>query len=205
MKRSRWLLLAPVLAGGALLCPSGPTVRSLAQDAAATSPVGSAAFVGSKKCMKCHLKEHRSWAQTKMGKALETLAPNAALEAKRKAGLDPAVDYRRDARCVRCHTVGAGHEGGFDPAVHIAADPDQRGGVGCESCHGAGGLYLAEGLHDRSYKGKQEERRAALIARGYQATPDEASCRSCHNEESPTFKPFDYEQRKHDGLHERTD
>ena len=86
----------------------------------------------------------------------------------------------------------------------MAADPDQRAGVGCESCHGAGGDYLAEGLHDRSYKGKQKEREAALKAKGYLAKPEEANCRSCHNERSPTFKPFDYEKRKHDGLHERS-
>ncbi|MCP3964562.1 MAG: hypothetical protein GY719_42580, partial [bacterium] len=71
------------------------------------------AFVGTKKCKKCHLKEYKSWAETKMAKTFEVLKPEIRAEAKVAAGLDPAKDYSTDATCLPCHTTGYGKEGGF--------------------------------------------------------------------------------------------
>ena len=116
-------------------------------------------FVGSKNCRKCHIKEHRSWAETKMAQAFEILKPGERAEAKQAAGLDPQADYTKDAECVTCHVTGYGKPGGF---VDIETTPDLAG-VGCESCHGAGGTYVQDeymSLKNKEYK------RAVVVAVG---------------------------------------
>ncbi|MCP4204306.1 MAG: hypothetical protein GY769_20525, partial [bacterium] len=91
------------------------------------------AFVGTKKCKKCHLKEYKSWAETRMAKTFEVLGPGISAEAKVEAGLDPAEDYTTDATCLPCHTTGYNKEGGF---VDLETTPELAG-VSCEMCHGA--------------------------------------------------------------------
>ena len=70
------------------------------------------AYVGSKKCKMCHLKEYKSWSETKMANSFDTLKPGERAEAKTKAGLDPDKDYTTDATCIACHVTGDGKEGG---------------------------------------------------------------------------------------------
>jgi hypothetical protein len=153
------------------------------------------AYVGNKNCRKCHLKEHKSWAETQMAKAFETLKPGVAAEAKTAAGLDPQKDYTTDSECLACHTVGHGKEGGF---VDVATTPDHLG-VGCEMCHGPGGTYTQD--HLMSLKNR-EYKKAEVVAAGMVAEVGEAQCVACHNEKSPSFKEFDYAARKAEGLHE---
>ena len=156
---------------------------------------GDHAFVGSKKCRTCHIKEFKSWEKTKMAQAFELLKPGVRVEAKTAAGVDPDKDYTADPECVRCHVTGHGSEGGF---VDIASTPNLAG-VGCEMCHGAGGTYIKKGymtLKNKEYK------KADIVAVGMVAEITEAQCVSCHNSDSPFFKEFDFELRKADGTHE---
>ena len=156
-------------------------------------------FVGSKDCKKCHLKEFKSWEGTKMAQAFEILRPGNAAEAKTKAGLDPNADYTGDAKCLACHTVGYGKPGGF---TSEAETPDHLG-VGCESCHGAGGSYTAD---DKMSLKNKEYKRADILAAGLVDTSDEATlkavCESCHNDQSPTGASFDFAAQKDEGRHE---
>lgn len=156
-------------------------------------------YVGSAKCKMCHLKEWKSWSETKMAKAFETLKPGARIEAKKAAGLDPQADYTKDAKCVACHVTGYGKKGGF---TSIEATPDLAG-VGCETCHGPGGTYLQKehmSLQNKEYK------KAALAAVGLVDRVSEAQCVGCHNADSPfvggDYK-FDFEARKNEGTHEK--
>ena len=159
-------------------------------------------FVGSKHCKKCHLEEFRSWEQTPMAKAYEILAPGQRAEAKQAAGLDPTVDYRQDPNCVPCHVVGFGQPGGFSLEHAGEEDKHMLQGVGCEMCHGAARGYLGRGFKDRGYADEHDARLPQLIERfGYQPHPNAETCARCHNEKSPTFKPFDFEQRKAQGIH----
>ena len=48
----------------------------------------------------CHLKEWKSWSQTKMAQAFEQLKPGERTEAKKTAGLDPDKDYTQDETCL---------------------------------------------------------------------------------------------------------
>lgn len=164
----------------------------------ATAASAEHAYVGTKNCKKCHIKQWKSWSETKMANAFETLKPGVDVERKAELGLDPEVDYTTDEACVRCHVTGFGKEGGF---TSIEATPDLAG-VGCEMCHGAGAGYTQDGymtLKNKEYK------RADLIGVGLVHPVDEAVCTQCHNEQVPIPDyTFDYEAKKAEGLHEST-
>jgi hypothetical protein len=153
-----------------------------------------AQYVGAKKCMPCHIKQHKSWKVTRMAKSFDLLKPGTAADAKKAQGLDPAKDYTTDAECLACHTTGYGQPGGF---VSLAKTPKLTG-IQCETCHGPGGPYLKP--HLMSLKNKNYKR-DELVAAGM-VIPSEKTCLTCHNEKSPFFKPFDYEARKIQGTHE---
>ena len=154
------------------------------------------AYVGSKKCRACHLKEHTSWTATKMAKAFDKLKPGVAIAAKAKAKLDPKKDYTADPSCLGCHTTGYGKPGGF---VDVATTPDLAG-VGCEMCHGAGGTYLQKehmSLQNKEYK------KAELVKVGLVGEITAKQCVECHNAKSPFFEEFKFEERKAKGTHEK--
>lgn len=123
-------------------------------------------------CRKCHLREYRSWERTPHAKAMDVLSANE----------------QQDPNCVGCHTTGFGKPGGF---VSLAETP-KFASVGCESCHGPGSIYRDKDVM---------ENHDASVAAGL-LIPDEATCVSCHNSDSPTFLgDFDFEARKEQGVH----
>lgn len=154
------------------------------------------AYVGAKKCKACHLKEFKSWSETKMSNAFELLKPGVSAASKTKAKLDPAKDYTRDASCLPCHTTGYGKLGGF---VDIATTPDLAG-VQCEMCHGPGGTYI---LKENMSLQNKEYKKAALVKVGLVGQIGKDMCVNCHNSKSPFFKDFNFEERKSKGTHEK--
>ncbi len=152
--------------------------------------------IGSTGCKKCHLKQFKSWQETKMAQTFEVLKPGKRSGAKKKAGLDPSKDYTTDAECLACHVTSFGKPGGF---TDIKKTPDLAG-VGCESCHGPGGEYTKD--EHMSLKNK-EYKLADVVAVGLEVPVREESCTACHNEKSPFFKGFDFDARKDEGIHER--
>jgi len=78
--------------------------------------------VGASKCQLCHLKQHRSWKQTKHASNFEVL-------------IGPE---REDPDCVKCHSTGFGEPGGF---VSEEETPNLES-VGCEACHGPGSAHI---------------------------------------------------------------
>ena len=85
---------------------------------ASTGPKPGPEYLGEKKCKKCHIKEHKTWAETKHANAFECLTDK----------------YKKDEECLKCHTTGMG-EGGF---VSVEETPELLG-IQCEQCHGPGG------------------------------------------------------------------
>ncbi|MGB5816989.1 MAG: cytochrome c family protein [Thermoanaerobaculia bacterium] len=154
------------------------------------------AYVGTKDCKKCHIKEWKSWSETKMAKAYDTLKPGVAADRKTELGLEPDKDYTTDDNCVKCHVTGFGAEGGFVSE----ADTPELVGVGCEMCHGAGGTFTQDGymtLKNKEYK------KADLVAVGLVDTVTEEQCVVCHNENVPIEGyTFDFETKKAEGTHE---
>lgn len=157
------------------------------------------AYVGSKKCKMCHIKEWKSWSVTKMALAYDQLKPGERADEKKAAGLDPSADYTKDATCLHCHTTGYGKPGGF---VDIETTPNLAG-VGCEMCHGPGGTYTKSDY--MSLKNK-EYSKPDLVAVGMVGEITEPQCAVCHNTDSPFVGDdyeFDFEVNKDKGTHEK--
>ncbi len=192
--------------------PPDGTIRAAAvlPAALATTADGEAtkyAYVGSSKCKMCHIKQHKSWKKTKMGLAFDTLKPGAVADVKKAHGLDPNKDYTTDETCLKCHTTGLGHEGGYfipDASDKKAVRKAKKlQGVGCESCHGPGSEYVK--LHTELLKTKRKYKIEEMYAAGM-VKVDASTCVTCHNEQSPTIAKgdaFDYEAKKNEGTHER--
>lgn len=77
---------------------------------------------------------------------------------------------QRDPVCRSCHTSDASSS---DPAL---------AGVQCESCHGPGSLYAPD------FVMKDEKLRTLLGLKKV----TEATCRSCHDGDTPSARPFDF-------------
>ena len=142
-----------------------------------------AKYVGAGKCNTCHGKktgdQYGQWLESKHAKAFETLAGPAALEAGKEAGV---AKPQESPRCLKCHVTAYGADASLiDPKGKYAKED----GVQCESCHGPGSLYK---------KRKIMKDHEASLAAGL-VIPDEQTCLKCHNEESPMFKGFNYEEK----------
>lgn len=128
-------------------------------------------YVGVKKCKMCHKSVYEAWQRTKHAAAFESIADTAAAQ----------------EACLPCHTTGYGEQGGY---VDTASTPDFKG-VTCESCHGPGSLYWKVPIMKNHEKAVEN----GLVEQ------DSSVCISCHNENSPTFKGFNYEKAKVTGIH----
>jgi len=192
--------------------------------ASAAAAEGKYQYVGSKACKKCHFKQHKSWAKTKMALAFNVLKPISELKpskrtgltkkfideikaAKEKAKIDPNEDFTKDPKCLKCHTTGYGKPGGYaipDPSDRRAKRKAQAlEGIGCESGHGPGSEYtkIQKEIQDKQRQYTPEE----FYAAGMHKISAE-SCTGCHTKEgNPTagddYK-FEYEKKKDEGTHE---
>jgi hypothetical protein len=166
--------------------------------AIAVSPAvaGEHAYIGNKNCKKCHIKQWKSWSETKMSQAYETLQPGIDAERKAEMGLDAEKDYTTDEECVACHVTGWGEEGGFTSI----GDTPELASIGCEMCHGPGGTYTQDeymSLKNKEYK------KADVVAVGLVDTVSEEQCVRCHNENVPIEGyTFDFATKKGEGTHE---
>lgn len=146
-----------------------------------------AQYIGAKKCMMCHKSEARGnqygkWLESSHAKAFETLkGAEAAAVAKKKGIADPS----KADECLKCHVTG---HGAPKSALAEGFVPTSEG-VGCESCHGPGSLYKTMTIMKALYEGKQDPKAVAFEKGGKE------TCLRCHNEQSPTYKPFDYAER----------
>lgn len=136
-------------------------------------------IIGVGKCMPCHKtaksgEQHTIWLNSAHAKAYEVLATDKAKEVGKKLGVEnpQAAD-----QCLACHTT-KGILKGFAADATYKIDE----GVGCEACHGAGSNYKTMSVM---------KDRAAAVAAGL-VMGDEKTCLACHNEKSPTYKPFKY-------------
>jgi len=138
-------------------------------------------YVGSAKCKTCHMtpksgEAYPIWQKTKHAKAYETLASD---ESKKIASSMGISDPQKSDKCLSCHITGHGVPDSLKEATLTNAE-----GVGCEACHGPGSDYKAMTV----MKDRQKAIAAGLLI------PNEKTCLSCHNEKSPTYKPFKYQE-----------
>lgn len=177
------------LVGLMTLAVLGITVASItaAEDKPVTDVIGhatemKATFLGVDGCKMCHKSEksgdqYGKWMESKHAKAFEVLGTPEAAEAAKAAGIEGSPQEADE--CLQCHVTGHGAA-----AEMFGPKYAKEEGVGCESCHGAGSEYKSK---------KTMEDQAASIAAGL-IMPTEALCRTCHNEKSPTFKEFNFEE-----------
>jgi hypothetical protein len=167
-----------------------------------------ASFLAAKGCKDCHWRQTHTWKKTGHAKAMAVLRPGVEAEAKTKAGLKPETDYTKDPKCLACHTTGYGETGGY-PAYKPSWSDEEKalalanGGVGCESCHGAGSLYVPYKRVHRGYA------RAAVVERGLQTPIKAENCTVCHHKDNPLAGDdytFDFEKakKKASAIHQHT-
>jgi len=145
----------------------------------ARSAVPEHAYVGAEKCKMCHNAptkgaQFTKWTGSKHSKAFQALAGE---EAKKVAAAKGIADPQKAPECLRCHVTGHGVS-----AAKLTDKYKAEEGVSCEACHGPGGDYWQMSVMKDAAKSKA----AGMIV------PDEATCKTCHNADSPTFKGFDY-------------
>ena len=144
---------------------------------------GAAKYVGARACaLACHKSVKQGnqlglWEGSKHAKAYETLGTPEAKAVAKKKGID---DPQKSEKCLKCHVTAPGVSAELAGLKFSNAE-----GVGCERCHGAGSLYKKLTI--------MKDRKAA-IAKGLKI-PDEKTCLGCHNQESPFYKPFKFEEQ----------
>lgn len=139
-------------------------------------------FVGSAVCMSCHNDGNPSnpavsWMRSRHGHAYWRLGSDWS---RFLAGLRPNyADLESpitDDRCLLCHVTGR-----QDDDALFADSFRAEEGIGCESCHGPGSLYVdPEIMGDRK----------TFLANGG-LIPDESTCRTCHRRS----EQFDFEEK----------
>lgn len=166
------------LTGGATLIVAFVLVLALSVPAIAQEQHN---YVGVKGCKMCHMAPSRGaqfkkWEEGPHSKAYETLASAEAKQAAAEKGVE---NPQEASECLKCHVTGYGADASRFESTYAKED-----GVGCESCHGPGNDY-------KNIKIMKDRDQA--IANGL-VIPDAETCKGCHNEESPTFKGFDFDE-----------
>ncbi len=141
-------------------------------------------IIGAPKCKSCHKTktgdQWKAWTESAHAGAFETLASD---EAKKIAADNGLGDPQAEDACLKCHAtrvfLGAG------VAISEKAKYADSEGVGCEACHGPGSDYKPKKIMT-----DPEAARAA----GMVSVKSIDACARCHNEESPTFRAFDFEE-----------
>lgn len=196
---ARWWIAAAV----ALV---GVAVVGFAPEGSAAQPAQAKVnkYIGAAKCKSCHSSEetgnqHGAWSKMKHAQAYEALASDAAKKAAADRGI---ADAQKDEKCLKCHTTGFGA-----PAEQFDKKFDIKLGVQCESCHGPGEAHMKARL---AAAASEDPAKKVLGEGEIIGTPEKKLCVTCHNSESPTYKPFCYYKRSEETRHlnpkaERTD
>ena len=146
-----------------------------------------AQYIGANKCKMCHKNEKKGdqfgkWSNGPHAKAFATLATDEAKAVAKKVGV--AGDPQKAAECLVCHVTAFSAPASAKEAIFKIEE-----GVGCESCHGPGSLYKSIKVMKALTAGTQD---AAAVA---YTKGDEKTCLTCHNEKSPTYKPFNFAEK----------
>lgn len=140
-------------------------------------------YIGADRCAKmCHKaekkgKQYQIWQKSKHAGAFKRLATDSSKDVAKKVGI--TGDPQKAPECLRCHVTAYGVKKELVDSTCTYDD-----GVGCEACHGPGSEYRklnAMKNHD------------IAVAAGLWEQ-NEKLCIKCHNKESPTYKPFNFEE-----------
>lgn len=82
-----------------------------------------ATYIGAAKCKMCHMKQYKTWENSKHAKNFSVLQG----------------DEVKNPECLQCHTTG------FDKETGKYAEEN----TGCEACHGPGSLHMKAKKEDK--------------------------------------------------------
>ena len=126
-------------------------------------------YIGASKCKMCHNKPTTGEQYNKWA-----AGPHAkAMESLKGADAE-------NPKCLKCHSTAASVDQSLLAGIKVEE------GVSCESCHGPGSVYKSAGI----MKNQKLAMSKGLVM------PDAQVCMTCHNEESPNFKGFNFEEYK---------
>ena len=183
-------LTSLMIAAFALTCIS--VVGGLAEDEKAAKEEPCPSFVGVKTCKMCHMKKSGGsqfgvWEKGPHATAYETLGNEESLALAKKLELG---NPQEEAACLKCHVT----------AFPVMKDLETlkitlEEGVSCESCHGPGSDYKSKKTMTALFNDEISGESVGL------REITEETCTVCHNEESPTYKEFDFAKRVAEVLH----
>lgn len=169
----------------------------------AAPPAGKAGapsrFIGAAKCKNCHGDaktgdQYGAWMKSKHANAFPTLATPDALKFGKERGVD---EPQKSEKCLKCHETGFGEAAdrfmkGFEP----------KDGVQCETCHGPGEAHMKARMMAAASAGDDASAEPQKVPAGeIVAAPEMKQCLTCHNKESPSFKPFCFRKRMEENSH----
>lgn len=139
-------------------------------------------YMGAKSCKGCHNlpktgKQFDKWLASEHAQAYQALASEQSKAIAKKLKIK---DAQKSEKCLVCHVTGYGV-----PDSLLGAKYSVEEGVTCEACHGPGEKYKPMKI----MKDKELALANGLIE------PTEEGCVGCHNEKSPTFKDFKFEEK----------
>ncbi|MBL7032783.1 MAG: cytochrome c family protein [Candidatus Delongbacteria bacterium] len=174
----------------------GKIILSMALLLTFSSGLIAADYIGGQKCKMCHKKEEKGaqytkWEATAHAHSLETLHNEQSAAIVAELGLAQAAWEAPE--CLSCHVTGWGKGGYVLGELTDPKDVKRNEGlasVSCEACHQAGSEYKSTKVMQGILAGEIEEASVGMLWH-----PDEATCLQCHNEQSPTHKPFAFAER----------
>jgi len=154
-------------------------------------------YIGSGKCKNCHAAEetgdqYGKWHASKHAHAFETLASE---EAKKLAAEKGIEDPQKSDECLSCHVTAFGA-----PEDAIKKGFKVEDGIQCEACHGPGDQHM-KARFAAAAKGEGAEAYVEVGADEIVSAPTMETCVQCHNEKSPSYKPFCFHEFSAQGRH----
>lgn len=166
----------------------------LAQGEKAAPKAAGNKYIGADKCKSCHASEasgnqHAKWLATTHAKAFERLATDESKKIGKEKG---AEDPQKADACLKCHVTAFGV-----PAAEIKAKPDQLKNVQCEACHGPGENHMKARFAAAAAAGENADtsKRQVVPEGEIKVKVEPKDCKVCHNDQSPTYKPFCFHER----------
>lgn len=140
-------------------------------------------YLGVQECKMCHKsaakgEQFTKWEASPHAHAYTTLLSEASKKICADKGIKEAPE--KADQCLKCHVTGHGVK-----AELLGPKYTVEEGVGCESCHGPAADWKKAHMKDVP----------AALTLGMTKAGDAKMCQTCHNEESPTYKPFKYEEK----------
>ncbi len=158
-------------------------------------------YIGAAKCKNCHSAkdcgdQYGVWEKEKHPQAFELLGTAKAKEVGKKHGVD---DPQTSPKCVECHVTAYG-----EPKEKLHRSFDPKLGVQCETCHGPGEKHLKARMADAAAieeKGQKAPDFTVIPDAEIIKAPDAKTCQKCHNDKSPSYKPFCFHSRAEEIRH----